>query len=315
MVSPLAKARSSVRHRIQDNAPLYELPEVAPGSPLLWNLESHPCDVQPDSKIKLKIIEKHFPSPRNRIGYLEYLVSDVIDKPAIHLQVDNPASQLMGFSSTAKRWDHGEPFAVSLTFPDCDRVDNAYLVALDKADAIMSSKIGPLEGLGKFRDLFKTLIDVGQLVAEMNSSAKLVVGVCSMVWEHLEKLQRLHDDLRKLLKGLENIIQIVEFVKEYATNSLLGDTITALLRLIEDSSNFMLGYFSKRAPVRLLRSTFDGSAPDRVGELLQEFTDLRDEFDRKVRVQVLATVITSSEYLYPENLAYLTHIPPQPSVL
>ena len=70
----------------------------------------------------MKIIEKHFPSQRNRTGYLEYLVSDVIDKTSIHLQADNPTSQLMGFSSTVKHWDHGEPFAVSLTFPDRDRV-------------------------------------------------------------------------------------------------------------------------------------------------------------------------------------------------
>ena len=62
--------------------------------------------------------------------------------------------------------------------------------------------------------------------------------------------------MRKLLKGLENIIPIVEFVKEYATNNLLGDTIAALLNLIEDSSNFMLGYFSKRAPGILYFTNF-----------------------------------------------------------
>ena len=44
------------------------------------------------------------------------------------------------------------------------------MVALDKADAIMGRKVGPLEGMGKFRDIFKTLIDVGKMVAEVGNS-------------------------------------------------------------------------------------------------------------------------------------------------
>ncbi|KAF8598058.1 hypothetical protein BDV93DRAFT_478792, partial [Ceratobasidium sp. AG-I] len=314
MPPALARARSGFRHRIKtitlnptspkyaielelliDDTPVYGLPTVAPGSPLRWDLSLFPCDVQLDSKIKLKIIEKHFPSQRNRVGYAEYLVSDVVNKPSINLEAGNPTSQLMGFGSTTKHWDHGGPFAVSLKFPNSEEVEDRYLGALNKADEMMDSKRGPLEGMGRFRDMFKTLIDVGKLVAEMNSSAKLVVELCAMVWEHLEKLQQLHDDLRQLLEGLERMFEVVEFVKEYATNSLLGNTITALLNLIEDSSNFMLGYFSKSTPVRLLRSAFDGRAPDRVGELLQLFTDLKEDFDRGVRVQVLATVITSTQ--------------------
>ncbi|KAF8602951.1 hypothetical protein BDV93DRAFT_183634 [Ceratobasidium sp. AG-I] len=146
MPSALAKARSGFRHRIQeitlrpttvnypieleiiaDGTPVYGLPVVAPGSPLRWDLKSHPCDVQPDSKIKLKIVEKHFPSQRNRVGYAEYLISDVVDKASIHLKAGNPTSQSMGFGSTIKQWDHGEPFAVGLVLPDRNEVSSPYL--------------------------------------------------------------------------------------------------------------------------------------------------------------------------------------------
>ncbi|KAF8598068.1 hypothetical protein BDV93DRAFT_499033 [Ceratobasidium sp. AG-I] len=334
MASTPARAKSGFRHRIQeislsptpskhpielelliDGTPVYGLPAVAPGSPLRWSLASHPCDVQSDSKITLKIIEKHFPSQRNRVGYLEYLVCNVGETASIHLEAGNPTSQSLGFGSANKRWDHGGPFAVGLTFPDRDRVEDAYLVALNKADMMMESKKGPLEGLGRFRDMFKTLIDVGKLVAEMNSSAKLVVELCAMAWEHLEKLQQLHDDLRKLLEGLERILPFIDYVKEYAQNSLLGDTVTSLLNLIEDSSHFMLGYFSNSTTVRLLRSTFDGRAPDRVGELLQQFTDLKEDFDRSIRVQLLASVLTNAQRTLIDRLNLTTqshydHTPP-----
>ncbi|KAF8598067.1 hypothetical protein BDV93DRAFT_353588 [Ceratobasidium sp. AG-I] len=313
-MTSISRSRFGFRHRIQeitlsptpskypielelliDDTPVYGLPVVAAGNPLRWDLALHPCDVRSDSKIKLKFIEKHFPSQRNRVGYAEYFVVDVGDKASVHFQAGDPTSQSMGLGSSAKRWDHGGPFAVSLTFPDRNKVDNAYLVALDHADTMMESKRGPLEGLGRFRNMFKTLIDVGKLAAEMSSSAKLVVGLCVMVWERLEKLQRLHDDLRKLLGGLERMIPFIEFVKEHATNNLLGGTVTGLLNLIEDASNFILGYLSDGVAIRLLRSTYDGRAPDRVGELLQQLTDLKEDFDRTVRVQLLASVLTSAQ--------------------
>lgn len=53
--------------------------------------------------------------------------------------------------------------------------------------------------------------------------------------------------MRKLLDGLEKMLPFIDFLKEHATNNLLTNTITALLNLIEDSSNFMIGYLSKGA--------------------------------------------------------------------
>ncbi|KAF8602950.1 WD40 repeat-like protein [Ceratobasidium sp. AG-I] len=129
-----------------------------------------------------------------------------------------------------------------------------------------------------------------------------VVEVCAMAWEHLEKLQQLHDDLRKLLGGLDRMVPFIDFVKEHAKNSLLGNTINALLNLIEDASNFMIEYLSDSAPIRLLRSPFDGSAPDRVGGLLQQFADLKEDFDRSVRVQVLESVLTNAQHALIDKL-------------
>lgn len=44
-------------------------------------------------------------------------------------------------------------------------MEDAYLVAIGKADTMADSEKGPLEGLGKFRGTLKTLIDVGKKVA------------------------------------------------------------------------------------------------------------------------------------------------------
>lgn len=84
-------------------------------------------DVQPNSKIKIKIIEQHFPTYRSRVGYVEYLVSDVADKLSVHLEAGNPTSQSMGFGSSTKHWDHGDPFAVKIAFPDLSKVSSPIL--------------------------------------------------------------------------------------------------------------------------------------------------------------------------------------------
>lgn len=39
------------------------------------------------------------------------------------------------------------------------------MVALGKADTMTDSEKGPLAGLGKYRDILKTLIDVGKKIA------------------------------------------------------------------------------------------------------------------------------------------------------
>lgn len=65
-----------------------------------------------------------------------------------------------------------------------------------------------------------------------------------MTSQQLEKVEQLHADFRKLLEGLDRMVPFVEFVREYAMNKLLGDTVTALLNLVEDSSNFILEYLS-----------------------------------------------------------------------
>lgn len=61
--------------------------------------------------------------------------------------------------------------------------------------------------------------------------------------------------------------------------------------------------------VRLLRSPLDGSVKARVDDLLEQFTGLKEDFDRSVHVQLLATVLTSGESPYSKYPSTLTCAP------
>lgn len=60
----------------------------------------------------------------------------------------------------------------------------------------------------------------------------------------LETAQKCHDDLQTLMDGLEQMQPFIRAVMEHAKENVLKGTISALLNLIEDASNFILTYLS-----------------------------------------------------------------------
>lgn len=60
----------------------------------------------------------------------------------------------------------------------------------------------------------------------------------------LEKAQGEYDNLKRLIGGLDQMLPFVELVRDRAKESVLKDTILALLYLVEDVSNFVINYLS-----------------------------------------------------------------------
>jgi O-antigen/teichoic acid export membrane protein len=50
--------------------------------------------------------------------------------------------------------------------------------------------------------------------------------------------------MQKLIDGLDRILPFLDSVKQHSRETRLRGTISALLNLIEDTSNFIVGYMS-----------------------------------------------------------------------
>ncbi|KAF8596010.1 hypothetical protein BDV93DRAFT_514512 [Ceratobasidium sp. AG-I] len=75
---------------------------------------------------------------------------------------------------------------------------------------------------------------------QLHPIAKLVVGLFTKAWEYLEKNQKQHEDLERLLDGLTQMQPFIDSIKDRAKEPALEHVILALLLLIEDTSNYII---------------------------------------------------------------------------
>ncbi|KAG8692328.1 hypothetical protein FRC08_009843 [Ceratobasidium sp. 394] len=98
----------------------------------------------------------------------------------------------------------------------------------------------------------------------------------------------------------------IESVQRIA-DANLGDTVTAMLNLIEDASLFILNYKSRNAFAQTLHSIIDSAAQDRIRDFIQQFRNLREEFDSRVGTQTLTSVISAGDRATLKELGAARH--------
>ncbi|KAF8595290.1 hypothetical protein BDV93DRAFT_515116 [Ceratobasidium sp. AG-I] len=257
-----AAISSSFRHRIQeislppipsaqaiklelhvDDKPVHVLPSIDSSHLLRWNMQMFPCDVHLESRVTIKIVEKHRWSTK-RIRIAGYQISATAGQTTMDLSTSIAATRPPVLRSSPKPSTNNDPVVVTLTFPTGHQIESEYALAYIKAKVMIENEKGPLGGLGNAPTVFKAILGFGIVVAELNPAAKVVVSLCTKAWEHLEEFQRLHDDMQRLINGLTRIIPFLDFVKEHSKESLLEGTISALLDFIEDVSSFVIVYLS-----------------------------------------------------------------------
>ncbi|KAF8598901.1 hypothetical protein BDV93DRAFT_321708 [Ceratobasidium sp. AG-I] len=228
---------------------------------------------------------------------VEYSISESTDQTSItRAGVSFPKrSSAFWFASRSSTSNIPEKsITVTIKFQDAEQAEHDYLAALTRAKVMIETGNGPLDRMGNARAVLKTILDFGGVVAELHPTAKLVVGLCTKAWEHLEKLQGQHDSLEKLIGGLAQLRPFIESVKSRAKD-VLKDTIVALLYLIEDASNFIINYVSRTCAARTIRSAADNTVSDQITELLQRFEQLKENFSLGVGVQTLIQTMTKGE--------------------
>ncbi|KAG8717079.1 hypothetical protein FRC09_014774 [Ceratobasidium sp. 395] len=172
-------------------------------------------------------------------------------------------------------------------------------MALDKVQRIESRQSG-LNTSGKLGSAFKTLLDLGSMLSELDPTggAKVAFSVCSMAWERIEKQEEQDDTLRDLIEQLAQLTPTIKSVQDVA-NANLENTVTAMLNLIEDTSLFILKYKSQSNWKHILYSTIDSTMQDRIRDILDGFKKLKEEYDTKVAAQTLIAAQLACKNMTP----------------
>ncbi|KAF8596004.1 hypothetical protein BDV93DRAFT_80081 [Ceratobasidium sp. AG-I] len=329
-----ANVPPNIRHRIQDitiqptisECPIklevlvdgqnvHKLSTIKPSQTLRWDMQTYPCDVHQGSTIGLKLIEKHHTSPDREL-LIEYTVSEAVNQSVVTKHAGAFPSQWPAFGLVAKRPNTASattPLVVTVKLLDLSQITSNYSNAFDRATTMVEETQGPLDKLGNSRETLKTILGFGAVVSELHPIAKLVIGLCTRAWELLEKIQKQHEDLERLINGLTQMRPFIDSLRKRAREAALEHVVFGLLKLIEDVANYIINSMHQTSAGRTKDGFSYTRESHRIGELLERLGDLKEQFDRGVGVQVLNQVLSTEQralinQLKP-NISFLNIMP------
>ncbi|KAG8717427.1 hypothetical protein FRC08_007514 [Ceratobasidium sp. 394] len=197
-------------------------------------------------------------------------------------------------------------YTSKIVFQSKDAAGQAYAEALTKAHQMESR--GVLKTSGTIGTGFKTLLELGRALSELDPTggSKVAFALCTKAWEHMEKQEKQAAELEDLVQSLARMVPTIESVQRIA-DANLGDTVAAMLDLIEDTSLFILNYKSRNAFAQTLYSIVDSTAQDRIQDFVRGFRNLREEFDSRVGTQTLTSVISAGDRATLKELGAARH--------
>ncbi|QRV79031.1 WD40 repeat-like protein [Ceratobasidium sp. AG-Ba] len=297
MTTPSTALMGSIRHRIQaieldpstskcpvslkllvDGNLAYRMPEISPGDLLLWD-RIPPRDVAPSSRIEIRVHERYAFIRRRCIGSVDYKVSDLGSQPGA-------VSRLLAAKS----------LSVLIKFATPESAQDAAVQALSHAQG-SQPKERFLEKLKVARGVIEAVLGFGSAIAELDPRAKAVFAVVSKVWEKLEAQAKCDSSVESLLDGLSAILPSAQAVQEAAKLKELRETIEAMWKMIEDAARFIDDYRSKGEVVLTLGQYHGSNAQEQVNDILARLQDLKEKFDRGIRIQTLQTGETTLQII------------------
>ncbi|KAG8789768.1 hypothetical protein FRC12_013276 [Ceratobasidium sp. 428] len=178
-------------------------------------------------------------------------------------------------------------FQVQMTFLGEEEVKRGYLEALKKVEQ-MERQPGLLERAGKVGKAFKTLLDLGSLMADLDPTggAAVAFSVCTKAWEHLEQQESQDAELSELVKRMARAIPSIKSLQDRA-NSDLKETLMDMLNLIEDVSVFILSTRSRSSFKRAIRAAVSSDVSEQLQTYITKFEELGKELVVRMGAQNL----------------------------
>ncbi|KAF8595292.1 hypothetical protein BDV93DRAFT_528805 [Ceratobasidium sp. AG-I] len=277
-----------------DGQEVYRFVPVKTGDPLRWDLISTPCDVHLQSQVVLMFTEQHRLSAQNRVGFLEYIVSDLQGEPTVTFDMTLPTSGFFAFGFAAKNRSP-DIFTVKINLLSLGKIEKYYAKVLESLRIAVTNESSFLGGDNTVANLFRTILDFAHQAAELYTNSKLVLVLWMKAWENLVNLGHFNINTQRIVDGLMQMRPFIESVKHRLKETNLRSTILSLLGLIEDISNFIIGHLSDTAAAQLLHIPLNENTSKTVDTLLRQFGNLKEDFERGAGVQVLQSFYSSGE--------------------
>ncbi|KAG8707874.1 hypothetical protein FRC09_001564 [Ceratobasidium sp. 395] len=250
-----------------DGKRVHKLPILKKGQALKWTDLCLPCDVYEGSAIVIQVTEVHI--IRDRVGQATYQVSQATDQDVASL-----ACNALNRN-------------IQIIFLNDEETERAYSAAFVKSQQV-EKRPGMVQRAGKVGNAFKTLLALGEAMAELDPTggAKVAFSLCTKAWECLEQQEKQDAKLDELVENIAGMIPSVESIKGVADEDL-SRTVIAMLNLIEDVSVFILGFRSLGSIERAMRAMISSESEEQIDAYTARFRGLREQFDTRVNVQAL----------------------------
>ncbi|KAG8722545.1 hypothetical protein FRC08_000537 [Ceratobasidium sp. 394] len=171
-------------------------------------------------------------------------------------------------------------YILKVVFQNQGGAGRAYTEALAKAQH-MELNHGVFKTSGTVGTALKTLLGLASRLSELDPTgrSKVAFVICTKAWEYTEKQEKQAAELDNLVQSLARMTPTVESVQRIA-DANLGNTVTAMLNLIEDASLLTLNCKSRNTLAQTLYSIVDWTAHSRIQDFVQRLRNLREELDR-----------------------------------
>ncbi|KAG9094935.1 POC1 centriolar protein A [Ceratobasidium sp. UAMH 11750] len=287
---PTSKHAISLKVLVDDQE-VRRSPEVAAGRSLLW-ADAFECSVLPTSRINIRVYENRM-WKRSRIGSVEYIIPDVAGRLETSLECDTRRFTVI--------------LSLSGPEPNMEVVAKAMagLEGIERHKRVLKSTVSTKNAILK-------ILDAGRTAAELVPMFAPAMSAFADAWNILEDQKSCDTSIETLVEGMSNIIPYVEVVQKAARLPHLRETILRLVNLIEDASHFIIDYKMDGRAVWSIRRIIGSNAQEQVDILSQKLKELKEEFDRGVRIQMLLdgkvnSCIHGSQYITPRNPALAQH--------
>ncbi|CAE6434498.1 unnamed protein product [Rhizoctonia solani] len=277
-LEPLISERAiKLKLLVDGGAFIKEFPTVEKGQPLKWSSLTI-VDADRNSRVELGMHERYY-RKYSRYSSESCLVSEI------------------GTISTKMLEIKGTQYSAELEILDQTQADEFFAKSRDQLSN-MGQVDNTNEKLKKAHRMFKSMLEFGSAVAELNPIAKMVFAVCTRAWEKIEDQQNSSEELDNLAGRLVEMAPLVDEVKKYARFKPLRQNIEEFLLMIEDVSIFVLERQAKGFVVQVFMSVFDSSDKDRVEELVKRFQKTKGDFDTAIGVQTMAMLATAGAFRF-----------------
>ncbi|KAG8704540.1 hypothetical protein FRC09_003461 [Ceratobasidium sp. 395] len=265
-----------------DGVRVHKLPRTKKGQQLCWDQLRVPCDLSEKSKITLQVTEVHS-FWTERVGTASCLASQLVNQDEVSVGCEN------------------NTFKVKMIFLGEEEAKRAYLEALKKVEQ-MEQQPGLLERAGRVGKAFKTLLDLGSLMADLDPTggAAVAFSVCTKAWEHLEQQESQDAELSELVKRMARVIPSIKSLEDKA-GSDLKETLMDMLNLIEDVSVFILSTRSRSPFARAIRAAVSSDVSEQSQTYITKFEELGKELMLRMGTQNLQTGEVVREHVEVES--------------